>query len=494
MKTWLLTPLFALVLLSVPGCQNEPPERFVEGKAEGSCVRFVCIKNDDVATGSGFLVSDQGHVVTNNHVIAGADMIFLLHRTGDQIRLYSGKVLTASREADLAVVASSIKSPGLAINMADVKKSEVAYSIGYPGVVDKAAAYPDLVHILVAHAKDPALEAHGVDITADMGKTRILQQLIDATFDEGRVNRTSNTPLAQVDDHGKIVTREVTDSKGNKHKVLDMTGRDVYVIEHNLNIRHGNSGGPLIDQGGYVIGVVGQANSDEDSGDKVTYAISAKLELTKLLSDVGVPFNKVLVDAKAGFNLSRLTPAQQLLVSFAVACAVIAMGLGVYLLLRKQRYDSPPTTVIRQWMQKAGGGSLVPDGPAPGPGARGQRSSEGGPKATVMGPVWEIDLAGPGGFQQKVRMTEKDFARGQGRIIVGRSKDFTHVQVRHESVSRQHLHFELRDHRIAVADRNSSNGTDINGARLPRPFQHQELHEGDRVRFGELEGTLRRGL
>ena len=81
--------------------------------------------------GSGVIISPDGYVVTNNHVIEGADIIRVTLPGGKQ---FDGRVIGADRPADLAVV----KIEGANLPHADLgdsaklKVGEYVIAIGYP--------------------------------------------------------------------------------------------------------------------------------------------------------------------------------------------------------------------------------------------------------------------------------------------------------------------------------------------------------------------------
>ena len=68
-----------------------------------------------------------------------------------------------------------------------------------------------------------------------------------------------------------------TVTKGNIEKISKRHGilgvergfPDVLTIQHNCAVKHGNSGGPLLNAGGQVIGVVGRGNGRIASGERV---------------------------------------------------------------------------------------------------------------------------------------------------------------------------------------------------------------------------------
>lgn len=85
------------------------------------------------ALGSGFLWDTAGNIVTNNHVIAGADNITVTFYDGTEV---PGKVVGADADSDLAVV--KVDMPAIQIQpvqMADstqLKVGQLAIAIGNP--------------------------------------------------------------------------------------------------------------------------------------------------------------------------------------------------------------------------------------------------------------------------------------------------------------------------------------------------------------------------
>jgi serine protease Do len=83
------------------------------------------------ASGSGVIVSEDGFIITNNHVIEGADEINIT--TSDK-KTYKGKIVGADPSTDLAVV--KIEGKGFPFllygNSDDVKLGQWVLAIGYP--------------------------------------------------------------------------------------------------------------------------------------------------------------------------------------------------------------------------------------------------------------------------------------------------------------------------------------------------------------------------
>jgi serine protease Do len=83
------------------------------------------------ASGSGVIISDDGYIVTNNHVVANADEITV---TLSNKKIYKAKVIGTDPSYDLAVI--KVEAAGLPFllygNSDDVKVGQWVLAIGYP--------------------------------------------------------------------------------------------------------------------------------------------------------------------------------------------------------------------------------------------------------------------------------------------------------------------------------------------------------------------------
>src|SRR3954454_1691755 len=76
----------------IEATESEFLNPFGEPEAEGG----------GTATGSGFVIDSDGHILTNNHVIEGAEKISV--KLGDSNRTYTAKVVGADPATDLALL------------------------------------------------------------------------------------------------------------------------------------------------------------------------------------------------------------------------------------------------------------------------------------------------------------------------------------------------------------------------------------------------------
>lgn len=82
-------------------------------------------------SGSGVIISDDGYIITNNHVVAGADEVTV---TLSDRKTYSAKVIGADPAYDLAVVKIDAHNLPFMLygNSGDVKIGQWVLAIGYP--------------------------------------------------------------------------------------------------------------------------------------------------------------------------------------------------------------------------------------------------------------------------------------------------------------------------------------------------------------------------
>ena len=169
------------------------------------------------ALGSGFIWNNDGYIVTNNHVINGANKIEVKFSDGTTV---PAKLVGADPDSDLAVI--KVDNPGFAltpIKMSDatqVKVGQVAVAIGNPFGLENTMT---------------------VGIVSALGRT--------------------------------LPAGEGTSSSTN-YSIPD-------IIQTDASINPGNSGGPLVDDQGMLIGVNSAIESPVRANAGVGFAIPATI-------------------------------------------------------------------------------------------------------------------------------------------------------------------------------------------------------------------------
>lgn len=163
--------------------------------------------SDSFSLGSGVCVHAGGYIVTNYHVIAQSksNPVYEIYTflNGDQEKGYKSELLWANDDLDLAIIKSSYTD----IRYAKMKDRSFACSEG-----DKLKIGDEVIAI-------------GTPIEMNLQNT--------TTF--GRVNGLNRVGAA----NGDVTTTRIYE----------------YLIQHQATINSGNSGGPLIDSKGYVVGI-----------------------------------------------------------------------------------------------------------------------------------------------------------------------------------------------------------------------------------------------
>ena len=173
-----------------------------------------------VAEGSGFVWDSAGHIVTNNHVVEGADKISVTFSDGTTV---DAKLVGADPNSDLAVIQVSLPAGVKPIPVADsskVKVGQIVIAIGNP---------------------------FGLAGTMTTGIVSAVSRSIQAGSSNS--NGLSTTPRYSIPD----------------------------IIQTDAAINPGNSGGVLLDLQGSVIGVPSQIESSTNSNSGVGFAIPSAI-------------------------------------------------------------------------------------------------------------------------------------------------------------------------------------------------------------------------
>ena len=167
--------------------------------------------------GSGFVWDMEGHIVTNFHVISGADRISVTFQDGTTV---PGNMVGADPDSDLAVVKVDTEAKNLKpVKMGDstlVKPGHLAIAIGNP---------------------------YGLEGTMTVGIISALGRLLPVKNDVG---------------------------SGSTYSIPD-------VIQTDAPINPGNSGGVLVDRSGSVIGVTSAIMSSSGSNAGIGFAIPSAI-------------------------------------------------------------------------------------------------------------------------------------------------------------------------------------------------------------------------
>lgn len=227
------------------------PARIYASRADGVVTLYATFAGGQRAQGSGFVVSEQGHILTNSHVVSssvagssrvrGAQQVYVVFSDGDRI---PGTIVGWDLFNDTGLVK---------VNPKDHALSPVPLGDSSTVVVGEPVAA----------------------IGSPFGQ--------ESSLSVGVVS----------------ATRRSIESLTSAYDVSD-------AIQIDAPINHGNSGGPLLDARGRVIGINAQIRSDSGNAEGVGFAIpinSARRSMEQLIANGRVAY------AYVGVTTQDVTPA-----------------------------------------------------------------------------------------------------------------------------------------------------------------------------------------
>ena len=298
--------LLCCILTALPAHAIGTGGESAVSSARNGVVRILAVLPDGTASlGSGFAVGQAGEpsavFVTNKHVVENSTAVYLL--LDDRW---------------------SETEDGSALNMEYVVRCEVVY---------EPETYPDYAilladRIVTERVALPLMPA----ALAEPGET-IYAIGFPSVSDQVTVNYTANVDT-------------VTVTAGTISRLAHMAETDTDVIQIDANINHGNSGGPLITEEGYVIGL-----NTYGYGDNINLAVQSDYVISRLndLVDIGTLYE---------FEYTLITDRSE--GSGMMTTVLICVGLlaaAAVLILRRNR--KPASAVHRKDI--AGGGSSSSD-------------------------------------------------------------------------------------------------------------------------------------
>ena len=400
---------------------------------EKSVVRIVTQTNQGIGTGTGFIINDQGYIVTNVHVIVGSNLIKAIPTNSNA--MHDVDVIAMSHELDLAIVrVPGINLPPITLSLAPSRKGQKVWSIGYPGGADR--------------------------------------------------NRPAHDPTVQDGVIGRIFS--------GAWKIQKFR-----IIQHNAPTNPGNSGGPLLDDCGRVIGVNTQASlvviaSPSDGITRVPHAAgiywsSHIEELAKLLRENAISFQSEddaclpadstgrsaeVERARREAEQAKLQTddaSQKFLIWVILLGAVAVVALILALKKPRQQIIHAADHISRRLKAKEPAEAVQ------------KRAPEKLPEYGLM-------LTGFDGNGNPIRIAlPPNRVAGQRLgLSLGRHPELVDEIIHDQNVSRRHMRIAVQAGQFYIEDLNSRNGTFLNHRKLS-PFKPMLLDYGAIVGLGGLE-------
>ncbi len=369
-------------------------------------------------TGSGFLLSkvrdsNEFYYLTNWHVIDGATGVSVNFSRNGKVITYVAQIVDASVELDLAVLRIKPYEGELTdfhflpVAPREIRKGEEVAALGYPGTAD----------ILTSGLSDPAF--------------------YETTLTQGAVSKVYRA-------------------------AWNRNGRKLQIVQHTASINAGNSGGPLLDTCGQVIGLntAGSIVHEGDRGANNTFWASSANTIASYLKDLNVPFSTVTSDCGAKSTSSSGGGGEEdMPIIVYVATALLGVGavIGIVVVVMKSKTSGKGSSSSARKL--------------------GSSRSAGGK------PILEVRTKSGDRFS---------LSSGQLKAgaTVGRSSEHA-VQIDDENVSRNHARLDLRGRALQLTDLGSTNGTYVDGTRL-KPNTPVQVNTKSDIRVGDVSLRLQK--
>jgi hypothetical protein len=340
-------------------------------------------------------------------------------RTGEG-KPHPAEVIWSSPKSDLALLrVPTLNLPAIVLAEKLPAKGNQVTAIGYPGEADNV------------------IDFKGIESTLTQG---VIGRIIDSPWIEG--------------------------------------GPNIKIIQHSAAINKGNSGGPLLDNCGRVIGIntaktMGRIVKNSSGGyavsqsDGISFAVSTSALMNGLkasnisytTTDLDCAINQIAATKSGGLNA--------ILSLIGVLFAVILAGAALFFSVRKREVIRETFT---QFQRRKPASELRP-----------QSHKE-------IGKTWLLKGEYPDGRSIEFKLNSVLFEGGP--IFVGRDAALCKIVLDDLSVSRKHALLELSRDTLRISDLNSTNGTWLDREKIkggPISMRYGQVITFGKVRL-KLEG------
>jgi hypothetical protein len=386
-----------LLLLICLLCYQSVFAENIVTSVEQAVVRVInFISEDDGATGTGFIINSNNYVVTNHHVIENYTTLLIADGGVGREHLKQANIVWSSVERDLAILHVPNLTPRrpLKLNSSELEKASVVLALGFPGAADELGDELDFV---------------------------------ETSATDGRVSRLM------------------------RNTSWDNTSRLFDIIQHSAQINGGNSGGPLINLCGEVVGV---NTAGVPSAQGIFYASHIN-SLIEVLTAENIDFQVTTATCttKSGFDI------QYLIVLIVLILLTIIVLIFLSIAFRQPRQQAvKAVTTYTQWLPKNIFYAKSTD-------------------------LWI--LQGINGHKHIYLPINQEKLKSSQGVTIGRSAKLCDLTIQDDTISRRHARLSYVDQQLLLEDLDSANGTLVNGQKI-KAYHTVLIDENSHIQLGNI--------
>jgi len=378
-----------------------------------SVIRVISVLHDDnMVSGTAFCINTNGYFLTNAHVVNGAKSVFAVMSRNK----YNVKIIKKYDDIDLAIlkIENVDMEPLLFANRNNINVTDRVSSIGFPSGADN--------------------------------DSNDLEELTTVTINSGIIGKLTKINLS-------IKNRNAVRSS---------------VVQHDAVVNHGNSGGPLVNECGHVVGVNVQKGLSLNRSDAqiivgdivqgIFYAIDVDI-VKKALRELHITFLETGSGCSFGTGSMSVNERKYLIIGGILALLLAIWSIIYYTQENKNKNSAIDESALSRLISRK----------------MGKHNNQGVAQGYDFNDV-AVQLRSTKGNLPVLSIT-------QAESIVGRSRSAT-LHLDDSQVSGKHLTLFVDEKgNVVVKDLGSTNGTYIDGRKLT-PNHPYVLNSGERLIIG----------
>ena len=251
---------------------------------------------DEVLSGSGFVVSTDGYIVTNSHVVSLQTTKMDVMTNMVLPAMYDG-ALALNEDETKKVFQDEIATFEFSKKVFEFVSAHSSFDVTQDIAVLNPSSHKEKLDELIAEGfpvRIVSVNDHFYDDGKDVALIKIEQDNLPTvslgTSDLINVGKQVSLfgfpSTAEFNQHNPL---ESTFTQGNISALKDSENKDFKVFQTDAKVSEGSSGGPLVDDDGTVLGIVTFQTDQlqKNSGDNFAFAIPIEMA-QKMIDDTGV--------------------------------------------------------------------------------------------------------------------------------------------------------------------------------------------------------------